>query len=66
MQKVPVVVTLLLMPVTGATLVERDENFRQIDRLVGSNVLQGSESLCKLLRYLAGHAIEHPGTPLKE
>jgi len=28
--------------------------------------LHGSESLCKLLRYLAKHALDHPGTPLKE
>jgi hypothetical protein len=54
------------MPVTGATLIERDENFRQIDRLVSSNVLQGSESLCKLLRYLAEQALEHPGAAVKE
>jgi hypothetical protein len=66
LQKVPHVVTLLLMPVTGATLIERDENFRQIDRLVSSNVLQGSESLCKLLRYLAEQALEHPGAGVKE
>ena len=66
MQKVRGVVTLLLMPVTGATLIERDENFRQIDRLVSSVVLQGSESLCKLLRYLAEQALEHPGAAVKE
>jgi hypothetical protein len=34
--------------------------------LVGSHVLHGSESLCKLLRYLAKHALDHPGTPIKE
>jgi hypothetical protein len=44
----------------------RDEKLRQIDRLVHSPVLQGSESLCKLLRYLADHALEHPGEPVKE
>ena len=38
----------------------------QIDRLVGSRALHGSESLCKLLRYLAKHAVDHPGTPIKE
>jgi hypothetical protein len=38
----------------------------QIDRLVASQALHGSESLCKLLRYLARHALEQPGTPLKE
>ena len=29
-------------------------------------MLHGSESLCKLLRYLAKHALDHPGTPIKE
>ena len=38
----------------------------QIEKLVGSHVLHGSESLCKLLRYLAKHALDHPGTPIKE
>jgi len=38
----------------------------QIDRLVASHSLHGSESLCKLLRYLARHAVDHPGTPIKE
>src|SRR6266849_5404569 len=47
------VVTLLLMSVTGALLTEREENFRQVERLIQSNILHGSESLCKLLRYLA-------------
>jgi hypothetical protein len=38
----------------------------QVDRLVASHALHGSESLCKLLRYLAKHAIDHPGVPIKE
>jgi hypothetical protein len=38
----------------------------EIDRLVAGHALHGSESLCKLLRYLANHALDHPGTPLKE
>jgi len=29
-------------------------------------VLHGSESLCKLLRYLARHVLDHPGTSIKE
>jgi hypothetical protein len=29
-------------------------------------VLHGSESLCKLLRYLARHVLDHPGIPIKE
>src|ERR1700694_5290488 len=38
----------------------------EIERLVNSHTLHGSESLCKLLRYLADHALRHPGVPLKE
>jgi len=45
---------------------ERDQYFRQVERLANSSVFHSSESLRKLLRYLARHAIEHPGTPLKE
>ena len=47
-------------------MVERERNLRQIDRLVTSQTLHGSESLCKLLRYLASHAVEQPGVPVKE
>jgi hypothetical protein len=38
----------------------------QIEKLVGSRSLHGSDSLCKLLRYLATHASQHPGAPPKE
>ncbi len=34
----------------------------QVERLVNSHTLHGSESLCKLLRYLADHALRHPGS----
>jgi hypothetical protein len=54
------------MSVTRANLSEREQYLAQIDRLVHSHVLHGSESLCKLLRYLAEHALERPGSPLKE
>jgi hypothetical protein len=47
-------------------LTEREQNLSQIDRLTGSHVLHGSESLCKLLRYLARHVLDHPGTSIKE
>jgi hypothetical protein len=47
-------------------LTEREQNLGQIDKLVNSHVLHGSESLCKLLRYLAKHVLDHPGTPIKE
>lgn len=47
-------------------MTEREQNLGQVDKLVNSHVLHGSESLCKLLRYLAKHVLDHPGTPIKE
>src|SRR6266481_8642045 len=44
----------------------REQCFQQIDRLIKSHSLIGSESLCKLLRYLAEHSLDHPGIALKE
>jgi hypothetical protein len=38
----------------------------QIEKLLGSHSLHGSESLCKLLRYLANQSLDHPGTSPKE
>ncbi|HVH70407.1 MAG TPA: hypothetical protein VNB49_04765 [Candidatus Dormibacteraeota bacterium] len=38
----------------------------QIEKLLTSHALHGSESLCKLLRYLADHALDHPGASPKE
>lgn len=55
------------MAVKGAAqVVDRPECIAQIDRLVASSVLHGSEALCRLLRYLAEHALENPVIPLKE
>lgn len=54
------------MLVNGVTLADKEENLRQVGRLVSSNLLHGSESLCKLLRFLAEHAWDNPGTPVKE
>lgn len=45
---------------------ELEPRLLQVEKLVNSHTLQGSESLCKLLRYLADHAIKHPGVALKE
>ena len=47
-------------------MTEREQYLGQIDKLVNSHVLHGSESLCKLLRYLSKHVLDHPGTPIKE
>ncbi|HTP88471.1 MAG TPA: hypothetical protein VMJ34_16070 [Bryobacteraceae bacterium] len=42
--------------------VEREE----VGRILRSHTLQGSESLRKLLTYLASRAVEHPGEQVKE
>src|SRR5581483_5370575 len=54
------------MSVTSLRSSRRPEYSAEIEKLVSSATLHGSESLCKLLRYLAQHALEHPGVPLKE
>lgn len=38
----------------------------QVERILHSHALQGSESLRKLLTYLAARAVEHPGEQVKE
>jgi hypothetical protein len=44
----------------------REQYFQQVDRIINSHSLRSSESLCKLLRYLAERALDHPGVALKE
>jgi hypothetical protein len=51
----------LVGPVT-----ERALFLSQVEKLLGSHALHGSESLCKLLRYLANHSLDHPGSSPKE
>ena len=45
---------------------EREALYAQIERLNRSSILHGSESLCKMLRYLAEHSLDGAATPLKE
>jgi hypothetical protein len=45
---------------------ERTHFLGHVERLVGSQTLHGSESLRKLLHYLAVQALDHPGAPVKE
>jgi hypothetical protein len=45
---------------------ERAFYLGQIDKLLASHTLHGSESLCKLLRYLANHSLDHPEISPKE
>src|SRR5215813_10853452 len=54
------------MAVTQVHLVGKEESFQEIEKLVNSHILHGSESLCKLLKYLAEQALNHPGTSVKE
>lgn len=54
------------MSVTGVAVAEREAKLRQVEQVVGSDVLHGSESLCKLLRYLAEHCLDLPGAAVKE
>lgn len=54
------------MAVTHTFAVGREQSFHQIDKLINSHSLHSSESLCKLLRYLAEHSLDHPGVALKE
>lgn len=54
------------MSVIGAAVQDRTQCLAAVDRLVTSHVLHGSESLCKLLRYLAEQSLQNPGVPVKE
>jgi len=45
---------------------DREECLGQLDRLLRSPLLQGSEALCKLLQYLAHHTLNSPADHLKE
>lgn len=44
----------------------REQILAQIERLVNSKALHKSDALCKLLRYLAQHTLDHPEDPPKE
>jgi hypothetical protein len=54
------------MAVTHTFALGREQCFQQIEKLTKSHSLHSSESLCKLLRYLAEHSLDHPGVALKE
>lgn len=59
-------VTLMLMSVTGSAQGASTPLMRQVDKIAASPILHGSDALCRLLRYLANEAVEHPGTSTKE
>src|SRR3984893_2413191 len=48
------------MASTPIHAIARDQRSQEIDRLTNSHSLRGSESLCKLLRYLAERSPNHP------
>ena len=54
------------MALTHTFALGREQCFQQIEKLTNSHSLHSSESLCKLLRYLAEHSLDHPGLALKE
>lgn len=54
------------MEAAGVNGPDRDSRLRQIDKLVASETLHGSESLCNLLKFLARKSIENPGVSIKE
>src|ERR1700683_5307727 len=54
------------MALTQSFEVGRQQCFQQIDKLINSHSLRSSESLCKLLRYLAETSLDHHGAAVKE
>jgi hypothetical protein len=54
------------MVVTRTFAAGPEQLFQEIDNITKSHSLRGSESLCKLLQYLAKQALDHPEAPLKE
>jgi hypothetical protein len=54
------------MAVAGAPSTTREEILTQVERIARSGILQNSESLCKLLRYLTANYLDSPGRAVKE
>jgi len=54
------------MAVTRIHLAGREQCFQEVEIVVNSHILHGSESLCKLLRYLAEQTLDHAGNSVKE
>jgi hypothetical protein len=54
------------MAVTRTFAPGPEQLYQQIDSIIKSHSLRGSESLCKLLQYLAKQSLDHPDAPLKE
>ncbi|MGA3202213.1 MAG: helix-turn-helix domain-containing protein [Bryobacteraceae bacterium] len=54
------------MAVTGVSPALREPLISEVGRIVNSEVLRGSESLCQLLGYLASHSVGERGHSVKE
>jgi len=54
------------MACNTVVLTGKEQYLAQIEKIANSSLLHGSESLCKLLRYLARNAVDHPGAHPKE
>lgn len=54
------------MTQSGAAQRRETETFAQIERVAHSEMLSGSESLCRILRFLGRLSLEHPGLAVKE
>jgi hypothetical protein len=54
------------MTVTHSLGFGRGQFSQEIDKIINSHSLRSSEALCRLLQYLAKHAVDHPNAPLKE
>jgi hypothetical protein len=54
------------MVVTHTFAAGPEQFFQQIENIIKSHSLRSSESLCRLLQYLAKQSLDHPDAPLKE
>src|ERR1700733_449295 len=54
------------MSVTSLQPADKERCLIQIEKLIHSHTFRKAEALCKLLRYLANHALAQPGVPSKE
>ena len=45
---------------------DRASQLAQVEKLLASHALHGSQSLCKFLQYVANHSFDHPGVSPKE
>jgi hypothetical protein len=54
------------MAVMRTFAADPEQSFQEIDNIIKSHSLRGSESLCRLLQYLAEHSLSHPPATVKE